>query len=90
MKEHLAIVRMLQDRLRTCRDALSDAQQATTEAHERLTELAKERRTLERLSEKMRAEHEAASTARAVKTADDMVTVRIASQRSRSDRNATV
>ncbi len=90
LKEHMEIVRMLQRRIGAYEDMLRAAEQTAAAKREQLTEVAKERRALERLREKMHAEYAAECAAQAVKTTDDMVAVRVAIARGNGGHDAPI
>jgi len=90
VKQHLEIVRTLQKRMRQCRAELQSAKQMTVEVRGRLTEAARERRSLERLREKRLAEHAAAFAAEQVKLADDLVSARMAGARAANGQDDSI
>lgn len=90
VKAHLEIVRTLQKRMRHYRAELESAKRLSTEVRNRLTEAARERRSLERLREKRLTEHAAASGAEEVRLADDLVSARTAGARGVNGRGDSI
>jgi len=82
LNEHIATVRMLQRRMGDQQQALRAAEQVTLRIRERLTDAAKERRSLERMRERQEDEHTDAVRADEVKRTDDLTTTRVAARSS--------
>jgi flagellar FliJ protein len=87
LREHSDMLRRLQRQIGEQRERLAEAERLAAARRDALTEVAKERRTLERMREKQLARHHAACAAREVKSADDLVTTRLAANRSAGHEN---